>query len=87
MSRSGITVERLIFLFLLGVVLFNPPMLSIFNLPDYLFGIPRLYVYIFACWGALLLVLAVVIERSGDGAEGEEAGRGPRDPAAGDGTG
>ena len=87
MSRQGITVERLIFLFLLGVLLFNPPMLSIFNVPDYLFGVPLLYLYVFACWGALLLVLALVIERGGEGAEGEEPESGREGPASGSGAG
>jgi len=93
MSRQGITVERLIFLFLLGVLLFNPPMLSIFNVPDYFFGVPLLFLYVFACWGALLLVLALVIERAAegsDGAEGEEpqVGHegGREDPAGGGGA-
>ena len=36
MKRSGKTGERLATLFLLGVLLFNPPLLSIFDLPAYL---------------------------------------------------
>ena len=91
MSRQAITVERLIFLFLLGALLFNPPMLSIFNVPDYLFGVPLLYLYVFACWGGLLLVLALVIERARDGVEGEEPRgeheSGRKGPASGGGAG
>ena len=66
MSRPGFTGEGLFFLFLLGVLLFNPPMLSIFDIPRLLFGIPMLYIYLFVCWGALLLLVAFIIEKGGD---------------------
>ncbi len=69
MSRPGATGEGLVFLFLLGVLLFNPPLLSIFDIPRQLFGIPLLYIYLFACWGVLLILGAVIIEKSGDGDE------------------
>ena len=40
MNKPGIDNQRLIALFLLGWVLFNFPMLSLFNQPATLFGIP-----------------------------------------------
>ena len=79
MSRPGVTGEGLFFLFLLGVFLFNPPLLSIFDIPRQLFGVPLLYIYLFACWGALLLSVAFIIEKGGDGDELQE----PRDEPAG----
>jgi hypothetical protein len=83
MSRPSVTGEGLFFLFLLGVFLFNPPLLSIFDLPRQLFGVPLLYVYLFACWGALLLLVAFIIEKGGDAEEVQDS----RDEAAGeDGT-
>jgi hypothetical protein len=66
MRRPNETGERLFCLFLLGVFLFNPPLLSIFDLPRQVFGIPALYLYLFACWAALLLLVAFIIEKSGD---------------------
>ena len=63
----------LLFLFLLGVFLFNPPLLSIFDLPRWVFGIPLLYVYLFACWGALLAVVAFIIEKGGDVEEARDS--------------
>ena len=66
MSRPGFTGEGLLFLFLLGVLLFNPPLLSIFDIPQQLFGIPLLYIYLFACWGALLLLVALIVEKGDD---------------------
>jgi hypothetical protein len=84
MRRPNETGERLFVLFLLGVFLFNPPLVSIFDLPLPVFGIPLLYVYLFACWGALLLLVAVIIEKSRDPEEprdsrdeGTGAGRSP----------
>jgi hypothetical protein len=79
MSRPGVTGEGLFFLFLLGVFLFNPPLLSIFDIPRQLFGVPLLYIYLFACWGALLLLVAFIIEKGGDADELQDSG----DEAAG----
>lgn len=63
MRRPSATGERLLFLFLIGVFLFNPPALSIFDLPRQAFGIPLLFLYLFACWGAMLLLVVFIIER------------------------
>lgn len=79
MRRPNETGERLFVLFLLGVFLFNPPLLSIFDAPLRLFGIPLLYVYLFACWGALLLLVTVAVEKSFDADEPPD----PGDDAAG----
>jgi hypothetical protein len=73
MSRPSVTGEGLFFLFLLGVFLFNPPLLSIFDLPLQLFGVPLLYIYLFTCWGALLLLVAFIIEKGGDAQEAQES--------------
>ncbi len=73
MIRPSVTGERLFFLFLLGVFLFNPPLLSIFDLPRQVFGVPLLYVYLFACWGALLVVVAFIIEKGGDVEEAQDS--------------
>jgi hypothetical protein len=63
MKDSGIDYQRLIALFLLGWVLFNFPLLSLFNRPATLFGIPILYIYIFAAWAAVIALVAWVVER------------------------
>jgi uncharacterized membrane protein len=73
MSRPSVTGEGLFFLFLLGVFLFNPPLLSIFDLPLQVFGVPLLYIYLFSCWGVLLLLVAFIIERGGDTQEAQES--------------
>ena len=66
MSRPGLTRERLLALFLLGMLLFLSPFLSIFNTPDRILGLPSLYLYLFASWTLLIALVAVVIERSDD---------------------
>lgn len=50
--------------FLLGWVLLNYPILSIFNLPALWAGVPLLYAYVFAAW-ILIVVLLAAITRSG----------------------
>ena len=59
-SRRG---ERLIGLFLLGCLLFNFPLLALFNVQAKVFGIPLLYTYLFVAWGLLIALVAVVMER------------------------
>jgi hypothetical protein len=66
MKRSGIHGQRLIAVFLLGCLLFNYPLLYLFNIDHYLSGIPLIYVYIFAAWALLIGLTAAVIERSSD---------------------
>jgi hypothetical protein len=55
--------QRLIGLCLLGFVLFNYPILALFNLPASVFGIPVLYAWIFFAWAVLIAAMAWVIER------------------------
>lgn len=69
MPRRGVTGERLVALFLLGVALFTPPWLGVFNHPQRILGLPLLYVYLFAAWGLLIALAALVIELAG----GDEA--------------
>jgi hypothetical protein len=64
MSRPGLTQERLVALFLLGVLLFTPPFLGIFNGPGRILGIPSLYLYLFAAWTVLIVLVAIVVESS-----------------------
>ena len=58
-----LTGERLVAAFLIGCVLFNYPVLSLFDRGAELFGIPLLYAYVFAAWAWLIAVMAWFIER------------------------
>ena len=55
--------KRLIALFLLGVALFNFPVLAVVEAGQQLFGLPPLLVYLFGAWGGLILLLALIVER------------------------
>ena len=65
MSGLEIKGQRLTALCLLGFVLFNYPILALFNLPATVFGIPVLYAWIFFAWAVLIAAMAWVIERRG----------------------
>ena len=54
--------RRLIGLFLFVVVLYNYPILSLFNISNTISGIPVLYLYLFFVW-ILSIVLVVIINR------------------------
>jgi hypothetical protein len=60
-SRS----QRFVALCILGVLLFNFPILALFNVPGAVFGIPVLYAYIFGAWAALIALMAFVAEAFG----------------------
>lgn len=66
MNRSIITGQRLATVFLLGCVLFNYPLIALFNKPGELFDIPLLYLYLFGAWALLIGLMALAIERRKD---------------------
>jgi len=66
MLRPSRTRELLIGLFVLGAVVFAPPLLLIFNKATRFFGIPALYFYLFAVWAALITLVALAVERPHD---------------------
>lgn len=76
--------ERAAALFVLGIVLFSPLVVHIFDrgAEVALWGIPLLYVYAFAAWALLIALLALVVEASAisgqpDPPPGSDPGSGP----------
>jgi hypothetical protein len=65
MAEYDVRGQRLVALCLLGLVLFNYPMLAVFNVQGALFGVPVLYAYFFLAWATLIALMALVIERRG----------------------
>ena len=61
-ERKG---QRFIALCMLGMVLFNFPVLALFNVAGTVLGVPVLYAYLFAAWAAMIAVMALLIG-SGD---------------------
>ena len=57
--------ERLIALALLGFLLFNYPLLSLFNTERTVVGVPVVYGYLFASWALLIGLMALVLRKSG----------------------
>jgi hypothetical protein len=63
MTREKINGRRLVGLFLLGMLLFNFPVLYLFNRPELALGIPVLYLYLFGAW-SLIIFLMLMVSRS-----------------------
>jgi hypothetical protein len=55
--------DRLVALFLLGIVLFTPPLLRVFGIQTTVFGCPLMFVYIFVAWTILVALIALDVER------------------------
>ena len=76
MKQPSPAGERSFALFLLGVVLFNPPLLALFRAEGLIFGLPPLYLYLFAAWALVIALLALAIgrRRAADTPAGEDDG-------------
>ncbi|WP_035694019.1 hypothetical protein [Azospirillum halopraeferens] len=56
-------IDRVVALFLLGAIAFNPPLLRVFGAGETVFGWPLLHVYILGVWAAVIVLLALHLER------------------------
>ena len=54
--------QRFVALCMLGVLLFNYPVLALFNVSGAIFGIPVLYAYLFSAWAAFIALMAWMAE-------------------------
>jgi hypothetical protein len=72
--RNAVTGDRLIALFLLGVLLLTPPMMAIFNVERLVFGIPLLFLYLFGAWLVVVLLVALILRTGGGASRGGGAG-------------
>lgn len=64
MLRRTARRDRLVGLFVAGVVLLDPPILNLMG--GTVFGWPTLYLYLFIAWGLLIAGVALAMRR-GDG--------------------
>jgi hypothetical protein len=62
MDKVDVKAQRLVALCMLGILLFNYPILALFNVAATVFGIPVLYAYIFTAWSLLIACMAYVVE-------------------------
>ena len=60
--KSKTKGQRFVALCMLGMLLFNYPVLALFNVSGTVFGVPMLYAYIFAAWAGLIALMARVAE-------------------------
>jgi len=65
MPDSRRKTHRLVALCLLGCLLFNYPILALFNVNGAVFGIPVLYFYIFSAWAVLIVLMGLTVDRAG----------------------
>ncbi|MBL8397025.1 MAG: hypothetical protein JNL84_02610 [Candidatus Accumulibacter sp.] len=63
MHRRVLAGDRLVATFLIGCVLFNYPLLSLFDRRAPVYEIPPVYGYIFIAWAAVIALIAWAIER------------------------
>jgi hypothetical protein len=49
----------------LGILLFAPPLLSLFDRKTLVLGVPLLWAYLFFAWAVVVGLVAVVVRRSG----------------------
>ena len=61
--RNSATRDRLIAVFLLGLLVFSPPLLSIFDAETLVLGIPLLFLYLFGAWIGLVALTVFILRR------------------------
>jgi len=64
--RTGLKGQRLAALFLLGFLLLNYPLVSLFAGTAQIFGVPLLFIYVFVAWALVIALLALVVEHSSE---------------------
>ena len=62
MSEFQSKGQRFVALCMFGLLLFNYPILALFNLSGTVLGVPVLYAYIFIAWAVLIALMAFVAE-------------------------
>ena len=53
---------QLVGVFFLGCVLFNYPILTLFNIDTFVLGLPLLYICLFVGWAVLIVLILLIME-------------------------
>ena len=87
MLRPGNFAERTLAIFFLGLLLFNPPVLSLFSNDSRIGDVPVLYIYLFAAWALLIVFMGRSARQALTGGQAKGPGRlaAGRDKPRGDG--
>lgn len=72
---QALKTQRLVALFFAGLVLFNFPLLALWDHDVELLGLPLFPTALFVLWAILIAVLAWVMERDTGAADGQGHGR------------
>ena len=64
--RPSLLPQRLTGLFALALLLFNFPLIALWDRTATVWGLPLFPAALFAVWALLIAVLAVLMERAGD---------------------
>jgi len=64
MPESKQQNERLIVMFIIGLISLNYPLLSLFSKVKLIFGIPVLYLYLFVFWIIFIVCIAIIVEKT-----------------------
>lgn len=64
MRRAILTSQRLLAVFLTGMLLLFSPIVSLFDKPLFWLGIPMIYLYLFSVWIILIAAMALIISSS-----------------------
>ncbi|MBL8444381.1 MAG: hypothetical protein JNK52_10080 [Zoogloeaceae bacterium] len=62
--RRGLSSQRLIAVFMTSAMLFNYPIISLFDGSEPVFGMPPIFLYLFAIWAVLIGLVALIVERT-----------------------
>ncbi|EGV32805.1 hypothetical protein ThidrDRAFT_0925 [Thiorhodococcus drewsii AZ1] len=63
MPRASLARQRLLVLFLAGLLMLFSPLIGQFEALDRLLGIPALLIYLFLAWAAIIGVAAWILSR------------------------
>ena len=55
--------QGLVALFALGCLLFNYPLLSLFDSHEFIGGVPALYAYLFVAWAMFIAIAARITDK------------------------
>lgn len=59
--RKGLARQRLIAVFFAAAMLFNYPLLFLFDRPEYLLGLPTVHLYLFGSWVVVIGLVAWIM--------------------------
>ncbi len=65
MRQSKMMRQRLVAIFLIGLLLLFSPVIALPDRPRLLFGLPLLFLYLFGVWSLLIAAMAWVVRGGG----------------------